>query len=130
MKKIDRRKAIKNLTIGIGSVSLLSSPLTGFANTDAKAKTIPVKDYGNHDIEEPVTVITLGAGGRGNVYGNYGIQFPKELNIVGVAEPISIRNERYAKKHNIPKENRFVTWEHVFDRPKFCPLYTSDAPDE
>jgi len=130
MKKIDRRKAIKNLTIGIGSVSLLSSPLTGFANTDAKAKTIPVKDYGNHDIEEPVTVITLGAGGRGNVYGNYGIQFPKELNIVGVAEPISIRNERYAKKHNIPEENRFVTWEHVFDRPKFADAVIISTPDD
>ncbi len=130
MKKIDRRKAIKNLTIGIGSVSLLSSPLTGFANTDAKAKTIPVKDYGNHDIEEPVTVITLGAGGRGNVYGNYGIQFPKELNIVGVAEPISIRNKRYAKKHNIPEENRFVTWEHVFDRPKFADAVIISTPDD
>jgi len=43
MKKIDRRKAIKNLTIGIGSVSLLSSPLTGFANTDAKAKQFLLK---------------------------------------------------------------------------------------
>lgn len=49
------------------------------------------------NIENPVTVITLGAGGRGNVYGNYGIQFPKELDIIGVAEPISIRNERYTK---------------------------------
>ena len=119
MKKIDRRKAIKNLTIGIGGASLLSSPFSGFATTENKANTIPFRNFGNPDIEQPVTVITLGAGGRGNVYGNYGIQFPKELNIVGVAEPISIRNERYAKKHNISEENRFDTWEHVFNRPKF-----------
>ena len=130
MKKIDRRKAIKNLTIGIGGTALLSSPLTGFANTDAKSKTIPVKAYGNTDIEEPVTAITLGAGARGNVYGNYGIQFPKELNIIGVAEPILIRNERYTKKHNISEENRFVTWEHVFDRPKFADAVIISTPDD
>ena len=34
MKKIDRRKAIKNLTIGIGGASLLSSPFSGFATTE------------------------------------------------------------------------------------------------
>ena len=109
MKKIDRRKAIKNLTIGLGGASLLSNPLVGYANTVTNSKTIPSKKIGNSNIKNPVTVITLGAGGRGNVYGNYGIKFPNELNIVGVAEPISIRNKRYARKHNISKENRFVT---------------------
>lgn len=130
MKKIDRRKAIKNLTVGLGSVSLLSTPLTGFANTEDQPNTIPVKALGNSDIEDPVTAITLGAGARGNVYGNYGIQFPKELDIVGVAEPIAIRNERYAKKHNISKENLFTTWEHVFERPKFADAVIISTPDD
>ena len=101
MKKINRRKALKNLSIGIGGSTLLSNPLRAFANTKTKTKTIPLKKIGNLSIEKPVTAITLGAGSRGNVYGNYGIQFPKELDIVGVAEPISIRNERYKKIHNI-----------------------------
>ena len=52
----------------------------------------------------PLTAITCGAGNRGNVYGNYAVQYPEELNIIGVAEPISIRNERYAEKHNIAEE--------------------------
>ena len=129
MKKIDRRNALKNLAIGIGSASLLSSPLSGFANTEAKGNTIPIKDFGNSDIDKPITAITLGAGSRGNVYGNYGIQFPKELNIVGVAEPITLRNERYTEKHNIPEENRFTTWEHVFDRPKFADAIIISTPD-
>ena len=130
MKKIDRRKAIKNLTIGLGGASLLSNPLVGYANTITNSKTIPSKKIGNSNIKNPVTVITLGAGGRGNVYGNYGIKFPNELNIVGVAEPISIRNERYARKHNISKENRFVTWEHVFNRPKFADAVIISTPDD
>ena len=112
MKKIDRRKALKNLSIGLGGATILSNPLSGLANTVTNSNTIPSKTIGNLSIENPVTVITLGAGSRGNVYGNYGVQFPKELDVVGVAEPIKIRNERYSKKHNIPENNRFNTWEH------------------
>ena len=130
MKKIDRRKAIKNLTMGLGGATLLSTPLSGFAHTDTNSKTIPSKEIGNPGIKNPVTAITLGAGGRGNVYGNYGLQFPKELNIIGVAEPIAIRNERYAKKHTIIDENRFDTWERVFDRPKFADAVIISTPDD
>ena len=129
MKKIDRRKALKNLTIGVGGATLLSNPLSGFATTKTNSKTIPSTKIGNPNIENPVTAITLGAGNRGNVYGNYGIEFPKELDIIGVAEPISIRKERYAKKHNILEENRFDTWEDVFNRPKFADAVIITTPD-
>ena len=129
MKKIDRRKALKNLTIGIGGATLLSNPLSGFATTKTNSKTIPSTKIGNPNIENPVTAITLGAGNRGNVYGNYGIEFSKELDIIGVAEPISIRKERYAKKHNILEENRFDTWEDVFKRPKFADAVIITTPD-
>jgi predicted dehydrogenase len=130
MKKIDRRKAIKSLTMGLGGATLLSTPLSGFANTETNSKTIPSREFGNSGIKNPVTAITLGAGGRGNVYGNYGLQFPKELNIIGVAEPIAIRNKRYAEKHTIADKNRFDTWEHVFDRPKFADAVIISTPDD
>jgi hypothetical protein len=65
-----------------------------------------------------VTAVTLAAGSRGNVYGDYAAEYPDRLRIVGVAEPIPIRQERYARKHAITDERRFVTWEHVFERPK------------
>ena len=130
MKKINRRKALKNLSIGIGGSTLLSNPLKVFANTKTNSNTIPSKKIGNLSVKNPVSAITLGAGNRGNVYGNYGIQFPKELDIVGVAEPISIRNERYKKKHNILDENSFDTWEHVFNRPKFADAVIITTPDD
>ncbi len=79
--------------------------------------------------EHPVTAITCGAGSRGNVYGNYGISFPGQIKIVGVAEPIQVRNDRYAKKHSIPEENRFKTWEDVFMRPKFADAIIITMPD-
>ncbi len=128
MKKIDRRKAIKNLAVGMGGLPFIS--LSGYANSNNETKSIPTKPIGNKDIEKPITAITLGAGSRGNVYGNYGISFPNELNIVGVAEPIPIRNDRYAKKHNIPKANRFSTWEYVFERPKFADTIIITTPDD
>jgi predicted dehydrogenase len=130
VKKINRRKALKNLSIGIGGSTLLSNPLKVFANTKTNSNTIPSKKIGNLSVKNPVSAITLGAGNRGNVYGNYGIQFPKELDIVGVAEPISIRNERYKKKHNILDKNSFDTWEHVFDRPKFADAVIITTPDD
>ena len=74
MKKINRRKALKNLSLGIGGSTLLSNPIKVFANTKTNSNTIPSKKIGNLGFKNPVTAITLGAGNRGNVYGNYGIQ--------------------------------------------------------
>lgn len=76
-----------------------------------------------------VTVVTLGAGNRGNVYGGYALAYPGQLDIVGVAEPVALRNERYAKKHNIGQDNRFKTWEDVFKRPKFADAVIISTPD-
>lgn len=80
-------------------------------------------------LDKPITAITLGAGSRGNVYGNYAISNPDQIDIVGVAEPIPLRNERYSKKHKIAAENRFVTWEHVFQKPKFADAIIITTPD-
>ena len=81
-------------------------------------------------LAKPVTAITLGAGNRGNVYGNFAAANGDQLDIIGVAEPIAIRNERYAQKHNITKENRFTTWEQVFERPKFADAIIITTPDD
>ncbi|MEQ1643719.1 MAG: Gfo/Idh/MocA family oxidoreductase [Pyrinomonadaceae bacterium] len=80
-------------------------------------------------LDKPITAVTLGAGARGNVYGNYALSYAKNLDIVGVAEPIKIRNERYTNKHNIAEGNRFDTWERVFERPKFADAIIITTPD-
>ncbi len=128
-KKIDRRKSIKGILLGLGGISIAGSSF-GKAGKYDEINRVEGKLLGLTDYKEPVTAITLGAGARGNVYGNYGITFPGELKIVGVAEPIPIRNERYSKKHNIPESNRFVTWEHVFEKPKFADAIIITTPDE
>jgi predicted dehydrogenase len=123
---ISRRHALKTLTAATGAL------LVGQTPTDLEARepyVQPAMEPIYPKFARPVTVITLGAGARGNTYGGYALSYPDEMDIVGVAEPIPLRNERYAEKHNIPAEHRFNTWEHVFERPKFADAVLISTPD-
>ena len=80
-------------------------------------------------LAKPVTAITLGAGARGNVYGDYAIEYPEQLKILGVADPNTLRNERFAAKHNIPRANCFTGWQEIFARPKFADAVIISTPD-
>ena len=70
--------------------------------------------------KKPVSAISLGAGNRAGVYGDYALANSDELRIIGLAEPIAIRNERFSTKHRIKDANRFTTWQEVFEREKFA----------
>lgn len=126
MTKVNRRELIKTLSLSLGAG--LALPGFAFSETDLTAETEKVF-RSDLQLDKAVTAITLGAGARGNVYGNYAVRYPENLDIVGVAEPIKIRNERYTKKHNIPDANRFDTWERVFERPKFANAIIITTPD-
>ncbi len=123
---ISRRQAIKTLGLATGA-----AVLSGFTEgTDGRTPISSLEDRSCfRQPDRPVTAITLGAGARGNVYGGYALAYPDELNIVGVAEPVPLRNERYTAKHNIPESNRFDTWERVFERPKFADAVIITTPD-
>ena len=125
MNSWSRRDVIK----GILASNLLTLPISNWATNERNEKLFH-RHPGRRVLKKPVTAITLGAGNRGNVYGNYAVQYPDDLKIVGVAEPIPIRNERYMKKHAIDKKNSFVTWEHVFDQPKFADAVIISTPDD
>lgn len=123
--KWSRRDALKAL--GLSAASL---PLSSWARNENAEKIILPDPALFRPLARPVTAITLGAGNRGNVYGNYAVQYPDQLDIIGVAEPIPIRNERYTKKHAIPEANRFKTWEDVFKKPKFADAVIISTPDD
>lgn len=123
---ISRRQLLKTLGAATGTMLLGGFP-------DGLDSRTPLSYFDDNPYykkpPQPVRAITLGAGNRGNVYGNFAVEFPDELDIIGVAEPIPLRNERYTKKHNIPEENRFKTWEDVFTRPKFADAVLITTPD-
>jgi hypothetical protein len=124
---MNRRNLLKQLSLSVGASVLGSNTMARLAN-DAIEYEVPMNPW-HKRIEKPVTAITLGAGSRGNVYGNFAEKFPTLLDIVGVAEPIPLRNERYATKHKIADTNRFNTWERVFERPKFADAIIITTPD-
>jgi predicted dehydrogenase len=123
---ISRRQLLKTLGAATGTMLLGGFP----EGLDSRT---PLSYFDDNPYYQkpprPVRVITLGAGNRGNVYGNFAVEFPDELDIIGVAEPIQIRNDRYTQKHNISEENRFKTWEDVFTRPKFADAVLITTPD-
>lgn len=123
-KQWSRRDAIRALGLSIGSAMLPSA--AGAFDENEQPILLPSREL---KLDKPVTAITCGAGARGNVYGNYAVKYPGQLNIVGVAEPVALRNERYTKKHNIQEENRFHTWEDVFRKPKFADAIIITTPD-
>ncbi len=123
---ISRRQLLKTLSAATGTALLGGFP----KGLDSR---IPYLGQAEHPLfrapDKPITAITLGAGARGNVYGDYAVEYPGELDIVGVAEPKALRNERYSHKHNIAETQRFTTWEQVFERPKFADAVLITTPD-
>ena len=68
-----------------------------------------------------VTAVVIGAGQRGaDVYAAYALNFPNELKIVGVAEPLDDRRAEFAKLHGISDENCFNTWEELLNKERFA----------
>jgi predicted dehydrogenase len=120
-KNVTRRQVLKQMSLAVGTALPLSSyPFLPVPPLDKFIPDPPAK---------PITAITLGAGNRGNVYGNYATAYPHHIDIVGVAEPVVLRNQRYAQQHNIPEKNRFKTWEEVFKQPKFADVVIISTPD-
>ena len=124
-KNYTRRETFKTLGLALGSVL----PLSLLAQ-DENGNTLHLPSKECQKTTKTITAITLGAGDRGNIYGNYALAFPNQLDIIGVAEPMNIRNERYAVAHNIKDKYRFDTWEDVFERPKFADAIIITTPDD
>jgi predicted dehydrogenase len=123
---MERRQLLKNLGLAAIGGTIISTE--GWSTETKQIKPLIL----NHDDKpkKPITCIVMGAGGRGNVYAGYGLKYPDEIKIVGVAEPIDYRREKMAKEWNIPKEHQFTTWEHVFNVPKFADALIITTPDD
>lgn len=61
-------------------------------------------------------VILIGAGNRGQTYTSY--MQDERFQVVAVAEPIKERRDFIQKRHNIPDEMCFESWEPLLDMPK------------
>jgi len=111
-------------TMGAGAITLKH----GYAGPSP----LPIEFAPNQlfkPLGKPVTAIVAGAGNRGNVYSSYAKKFPSELKIVGFAEPIPFRSERFARNYEIAPERQFKTWEDIFKVEKFADAVIITTPD-
>ena len=128
MSNWSRRTVLKSL-----GMAAVGAPLAGktIDTKNTETNSLPLFRNDKKKLKEPIKAIVCGAGGRGwGAYSSYARKYPDELQIVGVAEPIPYRRERMAKAFNIPEEHQFVTWEHVFELPKFADAIIITTPDD
>jgi predicted dehydrogenase len=120
-----RRDLLKTLGASTAGAIFSSSALAEAVNSPAVIPPHPLA----RPLSKPITAVVAGAGNRGNTYASYALKVPADLAIVGVAEPIPFRNDRFAKRYNIPADQRFATWEEIFRRPKFADAVIITTPD-
>ncbi len=60
-----------------------------------------------------IDTIIVGAGGRGNAYGNFALEHPADLQVVGIAEPDALRRERFIGLHDIAPSMAFEGWQEL-----------------
>ena len=90
---MNRRKALKKL----GFASLTPFVLnTGFTIPSENVVELPA-DEGNPahiEFDKPLTCIIVGAGNRGWGYSRYSVNYSEQMKIVGIAEPVKIRQKK------------------------------------
>lgn len=127
-KSWSRREILQ--TLGIGALGAAVINPAQSAENRMQSGSLAFQPN-NKKPSAPLKVIVIGAGGRGWLaYSQYGLKFPEELQVVGVAEPIPYRRERISKAFNIPEKYQFETWEHVFNVPKFADALIITTPDD
>lgn len=68
----------------------------------------------------PVTMLIIGAGGRGTAYAQFADIHPDLAKVVGVAEPRDFYRNRLATGHAIPPRNVFTDWREAAERPRLA----------
>ena len=69
---------------------------------------------------QPVTMVIIGAGGRGTAYASWAAQHPDLAKVVGVAEPREFWRNRLVSDHAIPAKNVFEDWKPLARRKRFA----------
>lgn len=80
---------------------------------------------------KPVEAVLIGAGQRGTgVASWFAGEFPQELKLVAVADPIEEKRNAVAEKHNISPENCFESYDDLLAQPQLAPLCFNMTMDQ
>ncbi|MFD0673047.1 Gfo/Idh/MocA family protein [Cohnella sp. GCM10027633] len=65
-----------------------------------------------------ITAAVIGAGGRGNEYAQYALDYPNEMQFTAVAEPDEERRRSFALRHRIDPARCYESWEQLLSGPR------------
>jgi predicted dehydrogenase len=68
----------------------------------------------------PVTILIIGVGARGTLYGQYAIENPDQAKVVAFAEPREDYSDLFAEKHDIAEDMIFSDWRELLNKPKLA----------
>ena len=63
-----------------------------------------------------IDAIIVGAGSRGLAYGRFARDYPREMRVVGLAEPDPLRRARFLAEHEIAPEMIFKDWQSLMGK--------------
>jgi len=86
-------------------------------------------DPRHRELARPVTVLLLGAGHRGSLYADYATRFPREMQVLAVADPNPHRRRAIAVAHGVPAERRFPNWHEALEQPRLADAVIVATPD-
>lgn len=82
---------------------------------------------------KPVSVLVVGAGGRGTTYAQYAIKCPEQMKVVGVAEPREFHRKKMVNEHAIDAAYVYPDWQTAVKHPRMADavlICTQDAMHE
>lgn len=68
------------------------------------------------------SAILIGAGLRGNGYTTRMCELRDQIKLIAVADPLKIRRDDIVRKHDIPDEMCFDTYEEILSKPKMADI--------
>jgi predicted dehydrogenase len=80
-------------------------------------------------MKTPLTAVIVGAGHRALLYASYAQAHPDVLQIVGVADPLPLRQQQVADLYGLPPERCFQTAEELAKVPRFADLVINGTMD-
>lgn len=69
---------------------------------------------------EKLKAIIVGAGNRGNCYSYWMSEGYGNFEVVAVVDPVKARRESLGKRHNVPFQMLFESWEDIIKKEKFA----------
>ena len=67
-------------------------------------------------MKKQIKVAIVGCGHRGEVYGGYSLEHPKQMKVVAVVDPNKVRLKKLGDLYNVKEENRFDIFEDFISK--------------